>query len=131
MAEDVNGDGDQDDAPLDRPFPVRAHAKKRERGADRREQNDTEHRAGDAAGSAGNRRASDHDGGNHFHLQAEAGVARNLIEADGVQYGGQARERSENRERQPLHRERVETRETRGARVRARRVDGAAGREMP
>ena len=41
--------------------------------------------------------AADDDRRDHLHLQADAGVARNLVEADRVEHGGQPGQRAERR----------------------------------
>ena len=45
------------------------------------------------AAPAGDRGAADDDGGDDLHLEAEAGVARNLVEADRVEQRGEAGQR--------------------------------------
>ncbi len=76
-------------APWMRALPVRADAEERQRRADGAEQHDAEQRAGDRAAAAGDRRAADDDGGDDLELEAEAGVARNLIEAHGIEHARQ------------------------------------------
>ena len=57
-----------------------------------------EQRAHDRAAPAGDGHAADNHGGDHLQLHADAGVARDLIEADGIEQRGAAGERAGQRE---------------------------------
>ena len=72
---------------------------------------------GPAATPPGDRRPANHDRRDHLHLETDAGVAGNLIEPDGVEHGGEPRQRSNDREHRAFHSGSVEPRETRRIRV--------------
>ncbi len=130
-AQGLRGDRGHDDRALDGALPIGAHAKECQRRTDRAEQHDTQHRAGEGGASAGDRRAADDDRGNHPHLEAEPRVARDLIEARGIDDRRQAGQHPGRREHPELHPRDVEAGETRGGRARSRREYGPSGREAP
>src|SRR6185312_2116772 len=82
LAQNFDYDRGEDDCPLQRAFPVRAHAEERKSGSNRAQQNHAEHGPGCAAGTAGDRRAAHYDGGDDLHFHSEACVGGNLIKAD-------------------------------------------------
>src|SRR3954468_47427 len=88
----VDRDGGEDDHALQRTLPLRAHAEKRQCRPDGAEQHDAEQRAGHRAAAAGHCGAADNHRGDHFHLESQPGVARNLVEAHRVQDRGGAGE---------------------------------------
>ena len=104
---------DEDDRALDGALPVRADSQECQRGTDGREQNDAEHGARDAAAAPGDGRSANHDRRNHLHLETDAGVAGNLVEPDGVEHGGESRQRSNDREHRAFHCGGVEPRKAR------------------
>ncbi len=65
-----------------------------------------------------------------LHLQPEAGVAWNLVEADGVEDRGQAGQRAGGGEDRPLDARRVEAGQPRGVGIRSGGVNRAAGRKI-
>src|SRR5688572_6485737 len=76
----------QDDESLHGTLPVRGDSEERERGAESAEQDDAQHGPCHRAAPAGNRGAADDNGGNHAHFETEAGIGRDLVEADRVQH---------------------------------------------
>src|SRR6187200_2237631 len=90
IADRINRDSSEDDRALDGPLPIRAHAEERQRGSHGAEEHDTEQGATDRPAAAGNRRAANDDGGDDLELEPKPGVARNLVEADGIEHGGEA-----------------------------------------
>ena len=54
-----------------------------------------QNRALERAPSSRNGSATDDDGGDHFELEAEPGVGRNLVEPHRVQHRGEAGQRAE------------------------------------
>src|SRR3954452_10902117 len=98
----VDCDGGEDDHALQRTLPLRAHAEKRQRRPDGAEQHDAEQRTGHRAAAAGDCGAADHHRGDHFHLESQPGVARNLVEAHRVQDRGGAGEDAASDERRQL-----------------------------
>ena len=79
---------------MQRALPVGAHAEKRQAGADRAEQRDADHGAGDGSATAGDRRAADDHGGDDLHLDAGSDGAGHLGEAAGVERRGKAGEQA-------------------------------------
>ena len=125
----VDRDRREDDRALDGALPVRVDAEERQRRADRAEQDDAEQRAGERAAPAADRGAADDDRRNHLHLEPEAGVAGNLVEADRVEHRREAGQRAGGGEHRPLDARGVEAGQPRRVGVRAGGVDRAAGRD--
>src|SRR5262249_27205270 len=80
----VGADRGENDQSVQRALPVARDAEEYERGADDGEQRDTEQRAGERPSTAAYGRAPQDHGGDHPHLEPDAGVARNLVESDVV-----------------------------------------------
>ena len=121
----VRRDRGEDDGALDRPLPIGAHAQKCQRGPNHAEQDDAKQCAHHASSPAGDRGAADDDGRDHLHLESETGVARDLIEADGVQQRGEPRS-ARRRRRTPRM-----SREACGSRRGAPRPDWIPSRRPP
>ena len=98
VANRVDSDRRKDDAPLQRPLPVGIHAKKRQRGADRAKQYDAEQRARHIALPAAHRGAADDGRGNDLHLEADARVTGNLVEAHRVEQRREPGQRTRRRQ---------------------------------
>src|SRR5215831_8795866 len=103
-ATSIHGNSRQNDHALNRALPVGAGAEERQRRAYRAKQHDAEQRPADCAAPTGRRDAAHDDGGNHFHLEADAAIAGHLIEPNGIQGGRDARQRSGEGEHAKLHR---------------------------
>src|SRR5215475_13258089 len=99
----IHRDSRQNDHALNRALPVGAGAEERQCWTNRSKQHDAEQRPPDGAAPTSRRDAADDDGGNHFHLEADAAVAGHLIEPNGVQSGRHARQRARECEHAKLH----------------------------
>src|SRR5579863_844653 len=106
--------GRQNDRTLNRFFPVRVDAQERKGRTDHAKQGHTQKRPGDGPSSSSDRSSADHYCGDHLHLQTESCVARDLIEADGIQQRRAARQRSRDREHAKCHQSRVDSNQPRG-----------------
>ena len=89
-AQRIDDDGCEDDRALYGPLPVGADTEEGQRRSDDAHQDHAEQRARHGPAAAVDRRTADDNGGDHLHLQSESGVARNLIEADGIEQRRQA-----------------------------------------
>src|SRR4051812_28668628 len=91
MTKSIGGDRRQDDAPLHGTLPVRAHIEIGKRRPYRRQQHAAEHGANNAPGPPRDRGTTDDNRRDHLHLQADASVARNLVETHGIEHRGETR----------------------------------------
>ena len=123
----LNRDRGEDDAALQRPFPVGTRAKEGQRRARHAEQHGAEDGTGDRAAPAGDRGAADHDGGDDLHLEAQTRVGRNLREPDGVDDRRERREHAGDDEHGEPDRGHVDRRQPRRFGIRPRGVHHAAG----
>ena len=85
---------------------------------------------GDGAASAGNGGPAHYDGGDHFHLQVDAGVGGNLAEAYRIQKRGTSGQRAGDGENSKNYAPGIDAGQSRGIRVASGGVDGAPGREV-
>src|SRR5690349_3546893 len=104
----------QNDRAFDGALPIGAESQEGQRRSDDAEKQQSQHGAADSAAPARDRDAAHDRGGDHFELQAHAGVARDLVEADGVKYGGEARERAGDHEGGKGYERRIDSGEARG-----------------
>src|SRR5688500_14169373 len=90
--ERISGHRDENNGALDGALPIRADAQERERGPDRAKQHHAENGAGNRAASACDRRTADQHCRNHFQLEPEARIRRDLAESHRVQDRRKSRE---------------------------------------
>src|ERR1017187_6708889 len=109
----VQRDRRQNDPAFDGPLPIGAEPQKRQRGTDQAQQQHAEQRAANGAAASRNRHAAHYHRGDHFQLQPDPGVARNLQEAHRVEHGGEAGERTRHYEHPEHHQARIDARQTR------------------
>src|SRR5579863_260721 len=83
-AQPVDHDRCQNDRALHRALPISADAEKRKCGADRPEEDHAQQRSQHRARSARNRGTAHYHRCDHLQLEAEPGIARNLVESDRI-----------------------------------------------
>ena len=137
-AQRVGRDRGEDDDAVQRALPVRGDAEERERRPDGAEQHHAEQRPAHRSPAAGDGGAADDDRGDDLELEAEPGVARNLVEPHRIQQRGQADERARDREHRRRHGLDANAgepgglrRSSRSRRSPVRRATGAAPSRMP
>ena len=109
---------------------MRGDAEEDQGRAEHAQEDDAEERPGNRAASSRDRGPADDHGRDDLHLETDAGVRRNLVEADRVQHGGQAGQGPRGRERGARDGGGVDAGQSRGLAIGADCIQRAARRQV-